>query len=229
VKVAAVIQARLGSSRLPGKVLREIEGRPLLGYVLERLDRCSELDERVVATTTLTEDDAVAGFCAERAVRCHRGSSDDVLGRVLGAAEEVGADAVVRVSGDSPLLDPELVDTVVSLLRHGDADAVTNVFPRSYPPGQSVEALRVGALRAIAAEAGEDEREHVTTYLYRHPERFAIENVLRPQPLTEPHLAVDTAGDLERVRALVGLMRRPHWEYGLDELAALHQEIGAPA
>lgn len=142
---------------------------------------------------------------------------------MLGAAESRDLEGLVRVCADSPLIDPALVDRAVSLLREGGHDLVSNVVPpRTYPPGQSVEAVRVDALAASVALMREPgDREHVTPVLYRHPERFRVAALRADPPCGDLRLVVDTADDLDALRALVARMRRPQAEHGLDELVAL--------
>lgn len=229
MRIGAVVQARMTSERLPGKVLREVAGRPLLGYLLERLARCPALDAVVVATSTDPTDAPVERFCRERGVACYRGSLSNVARRFRDALDAHGLDAFVRVSGDSPLLDPALVGRGVRLFRAGAFDLVTNVHPRSYPPGQSVEVVgREGFRRACVAMHEADEREHVTLHFYRHPGRFRIENFAAARDYGGLRLTVDTADDLARLEAIVAAMTRPHWEYGLDDLVAVLAAV-APA
>jgi spore coat polysaccharide biosynthesis protein SpsF len=155
--------------------LREVDGRPLLGYLLERLRRCREIAQTVVATSTDVSDDAVARYCEAQATRLYRGPLEDVLGRFVEVAESLDASALVRVSGDSPLMDPAIVDRAVSLYAAEGADLVTNVQVRSFPKGQSVEVISVDALRRAASQTDDaEDREHVTRYFYRHPEQFRI-------------------------------------------------------
>lgn len=223
MRLGAIVQARMSSSRLPGKVLAPIGGQPLLGLLMQRLARCGAIDAAVVATSDHPSDDVLADWCRRAGVAVHRGPLDDVAARVLAAAEAHGLAGVVRVSGDSPLIDPELVGRAAARLRTGDADLVSNVVPpRTYPPGQSVEALRTDALAASRAlmEAPGD-REHVTPALYRHPERFRIVALRADPPCAERRMVVDTAEDLEAMRALVARMDRPPVDHGLSELLAL--------
>lgn len=212
----------MGSRRLPGKVLRELDGKPLLAYLLERLERCPSLSEVAVATSGAEADDAVDGFCRSAGVFCHRGPEDDVAARMLEGARSFRLDAFVRVSGDSPLLDGALVERGVALLLESGCEVATNVFPRTFPPGQSVEVVRTDAFeRACAAMQDSGDREHVTAYLYRRPEEFATCNFVATRDYGGLHLAVDTEDDLARIAALVGRMERPHWDYALDDLAEL--------
>jgi spore coat polysaccharide biosynthesis protein SpsF len=211
----------MGSARLPGKVLRPIAGKPIVEYLLERLERAGRLDRIIVATSVEPADDGIAELCSARGTPCHRGDEADVAGRFVDAAAAHGLDAVVRVSADSPLLDQALVDRAVVLYDDG-VDLVTNVAPRTFPPGESVEVVRVEALRRARAEMTEQEDlEHVTRYLYARPERFRIRNFAAARAYPPLHLAVDTVEDLARVEAIVARMERPHWEYGLDDVVAL--------
>ncbi len=213
----------MSSSRLPGKVLAPVAGRPLLALLLERLARCDGLDAVVVATSADPSDDAIAAWCADAGVDAHRGSLDDVAARVLGAAESRDLEGLVRICADSPLIDPALVARALARLREADVDLVSNVVaPRTYPPGQSVEALRTDALAAaIGLMHCSGDHEHVTPALYRHPERFRIAALHAERPCADRRMVVDTADDLAALRALVARMTRPQAEHDLDELLAL--------
>jgi spore coat polysaccharide biosynthesis protein SpsF len=203
-KIVAVVVARQSSRRLPGKVLRPLLGRPMLTYTLERLAAVMRLDETVIATSAERSDDVLATFAERCGIPCWRGSLDDVLGRLCDAAAVCGADAVVRISGDSPLIDPVIVAMAVKLYLDDPVDLVTNVFPRSFPMGQSVEVLSRGALERLALEADEAaDREHVTRYAYAHSDRFLIRNFSAARPRPDLQLSVDTVADFERAAALL--------------------------
>jgi spore coat polysaccharide biosynthesis protein SpsF (cytidylyltransferase family) len=216
MRVGAVVQARMSSQRLPGKVLAPLAGRPALQWLLERLDHAAELDTVVVATSDDPSDDPVAAFVEERGTALHRGPLDDVATRMLDAARHHELDVVVRVTADAPLLDQRLVDEVVRTLRRTGCDVVTIVRPRTYPKGQSVEAFLTSALAAAhgGATTAED-REHVTGPLYAGG--FEVVAVSANPPRTEPAVALDTAEDHARIEALLTGLDRPHWEYGWEE------------
>jgi spore coat polysaccharide biosynthesis protein SpsF len=219
VTVGAVVHARMGSARLPGKTLGDLAGRPALAWLLERLEHAGELDVVVLATSTEPDDDPVAVFGRTRGLAVHRGPLDDLAARVLGAAEAFGLDALARVNGDSPVLDQRLVDRGVALLRESGADLVSNVRPRSFPPGQSVEVLRTAALRAaVARMEDENDREHVTAWLYRHPDEVRIVRFEHDPPVTAPRFTLDEPADHARLEALLRGLERPHWDYRWDEL-----------
>jgi spore coat polysaccharide biosynthesis protein SpsF len=224
-RVVAIVQARFSSRRLPGKVLAPIAGRPMLGVLIERLSRCAGLDGICIATSNDASDDAVAAFCSSVGIDCHRGSLDDVAKRLLDAAEASEADAFVRVNGDSPLIDPQLVSRGVIACRAHSPDLVSNVLVRSFPKGQSVEVIKTSTLRNALPdfEQGGD-HEHVTPYFYRNARRFSIEPFQYERDASQMQLSVDTPDDLERIRRLVAQFSRPHWSYGVDELLGLIEE-----
>jgi spore coat polysaccharide biosynthesis protein SpsF len=222
MRVGAIIQARFGSQRLRGKVLRPLCGKPLLAHLIDRLRRTAVLDVIAVATSTEPADDAVADFCDGAGVACQRGSLDDVLGRVQAAAQHFALDAIVRVSGDSPLLDPALVRQAVKLFRHGEWDVVTNVQVRSFPKGQSVEVIAAAALDRAAKDArAPADREHVTPYLYAHPELFRIRNMVARVARPTLQLSVDTAEDFARIEAILSAAGARADRLDLDEAAEL--------
>ncbi len=228
MRIGAIVQARMSSTRLPGKVLRRVRDRPVLQYLLERLQRCDGLDGVTVATSVDPSDEPIEKFCLEFGVSCCRGSLQDVARRCADAAGSRGLDAFVRLCADSPLLDPALVDRAIAEYRSREVDLVTNVFPRSFPPGQSVEVIRTSVLvAAVDMMTSDDDRGHVTRYFYRHAERYRIHNVHAEVDYGDLRLAIDTPGDLRRFETLVAGFERPHWEYGLRELARLSRQPAA--
>ena len=225
-----IVQARSSSQRLPGKVLLEIAGRPLLAYTIERLRQCRTVREVAIATSTQPEDDRIAMLGEDLGVHVHRGPLDDVLARFCAAARAFNATAVVRISGDSPLIDPEIVDRVVEVFLSAPCDLASNVFPRTFPKGQSVEVATVAALERIAiATADPEDREHATRYFYAHPEAFAIRNLACDRDLSEIQLSVDTPDDFALVARMISSMKQPHWHYGLNELLSLRKSAGLAA
>ncbi len=201
-----VVQARTGSTRLPGKVLQDLSGRPLLRFMLDRLADL-RVDQLVVATSTLARDDAVAEIADAAGHPVVRGSEADVLDRFVKALDAHPADHVIRLTADCPLADPALIESVFA--RHLDraADYTSNVFPRTFPRGLDCEVMTAAALRLAHAEATDPaEREHVTPFLYRRPERFALANMRNDLPLGREGWTVDTADDLEFVRRIVAQM-----------------------
>jgi spore coat polysaccharide biosynthesis protein SpsF len=212
-RVVVIVQARMTSTRLPGKVLMDLAGKPMLERQLERLARCERADEIVLATTTNATDDPLAQLAARLDLRCHRGSEHDVLERYAGAARAAEADAVVRVTADCPLIDPVETDLVIEALT-GDYDYTSNVMTRDLPRGLDVEALWRDTLERVDRMATSDAaREHVTYFI--HTERrdlFELLAVRRPFAASDLRWTVDTPQDLEVVRRLyaeLGLAERP--------------------
>ncbi len=226
MRIGAIIQARMSSRRLPGKVLADVHGQPLLQYLLERLERCGELEVIVVATSTDPGDDPIQMLCDERDVACFRGSLENVAERFREAAKRHGLDAFARLCADSPLLDPALVDQAVASYRSGGLDLVTNVIGRSFPPGQSVEVISVQVFaEAVPQMSRADHREHVTSYFYDHDKDFRIKAIRCEHDCGDANFAVDTPADLERVTCLISAMDRPQWTFGLEELVRLYRGL----
>ncbi len=213
-----MVQARMSSSRLPGKVLRLVGSQPLLGVLLERLRRCVELDGLLVATSVAADDLAIERFCRVQRIPVFRGSLPDVAGRFLAAAESCGCDAFVRVCADSPLLDGGLVDAMVRRFRARRPDLLTNVSPRRYPSGQSVELVSVAAFRRARAAMEPRHSEHVTAYFYEHPDAFDIDALDPSFDWSDVRMVVDSAEDLQVMTLVFAGFERPHWTYDLAAL-----------
>jgi len=207
-RVVCISQARMTSTRLPGKVLMEAAGQPLLAHHLDRLARCRTLDALVLATTVNGTDDPVAALAGSFGVPVFRGDEQDVLGRFAGAAAMAGADVVVRVTADCPLIDPALVDRVVTaFLEAAPPLDYLSLDVTRFPRGLDTEVFTRAALDEAAATAAEPaEREHVTAHIYRRPERFRVGIPLAPEDGTvlDQRWCVDEPADLELVRRLLG-------------------------
>ena len=215
---------------MPGKILMQLCGRPSLDYVVDSLARAEQLDAIMLATSTDPSDDATALFASQRAIPCYRGSLTNVAFRMLQAGEVQQALAIVRINGDSPLIDPSLIDRGVRLFKEQSVDLVTNVSPRTFPKGQSVEVIALDALRtAIAAMTTSEEREHVTPYLYAHPERFSIRSFETDAPRPEVQLSIDDAADFARCAAIVRELSRPPWQAGWRACVAAYDRYVAAA
>ncbi|MCA8974159.1 MAG: glycosyltransferase family protein [Planctomycetes bacterium] len=223
--IVAVLQARATSTRLPGKVLRGILGEPMLQRQLARVRRASCLQGVVVATSDDASDDEVAALAARCGVACHRGALDDVLARCHGAAAQAGAEHVVRLTGDCPLVDPAIVDRVVAAHLESGADYTSNTLRRTFPDGLDVEVVRASVLAEAVAEATlPSEREHVTPFVYHRPERYRLCSVEHREPLGQLRWTVDTAEDLEVVTAVFAhfLPLRP--DFAMDDVLQLWRE-----
>lgn len=207
MKTVAIIQARMGSTRLPGKVLKDISGRSMLAWVVIRARGARTLDEVVVATSELLDDDLIIAECENLGVPSFRGSENDVLDRYYRAAVASQADTVVRITSDCPLIDPAVIDGVVIEFFNSAADYACNTLEKGYPRGLNVEVFSRGALEEAWRRAEQThERVHVTPYIYGNPDRFTIHSVPFPQDHSDLRWTVDTEEDLATVRAIVDAM-----------------------
>ena len=225
MKITAIIQARMGSSRLPGKVLQDIQGKSMLSRVAERVSRACSVHEVIVATTPLLQDDAIVQECRRWPVPVFRGSEEDVLDRYLRAARWTNADVVVRITSDCPLIDPEIVDKTVHAFLSQRPDYASNVIRRTYPRGLDTEVMMTEALERAWHGAGQvHHREHVTPYIYEHPEEFMLLSVCGEADYSEHRWTVDTAHDLEFVRAIYARFGHAEHFSWRDVLKLLEQE-----
>lgn len=222
--VAAVIQARMTSTRLPGKVLMPAVGRPMLAHQLDRVRRARSIDTVCIATTTNADDDPVAALAESEGVAVFRGSEHDVLDRFVRAAERVDAEIAVRLTGDCPLTDPALIDAVVDAFRDSDppVDYATNSFPRTWPIGLDVEVAAMAALRAANAEAQDTyDREHVMPFLYRQPERFRIARHPSAEDLSGYRWTLDERSDYELLVRIIEALVPQNPGFGWRDVIAL--------
>lgn len=223
-RVVAVTQARMTSTRLPGKVLMTVQGKPLLEHHLDRVRRMRLVDETVVATTTNAADDPIVALCDRLGVPYVRGSEADVLSRYQLAVQAHPAEVVVRVTSDCPILDPGIGDQTIRafLDRWPQIDYASNRIVRTYPVGLDTEVFSREALEIAAAEATEQsDREHVTLFLWRQPKRFRILNVACEQDLGDHRWTVDTPEDFELVRRLIDGLYPVNPDFGMQDCLAL--------
>ena len=204
MKTIAVAQARMGSTRLPGKVLQDIAGRPTLDWVVEAARRAPGVDEVVVATSTLPADDAIFQWASKKGVTCFRGSETDVLSRYLGAVTFTKADVIVRLTGDCPMLDPAVIGEVIRLRQMTGASYATNTDPPTYPDGLDVEVFTREALEIANREAiRPTDRDTVTRFLVRNRHRFPAANSVCPLPhLDRERWVLDSPEDLQMIREI---------------------------
>jgi spore coat polysaccharide biosynthesis protein SpsF len=203
--VTAVIQARMGSSRLPGKVLRPLGGRSVLGWVVRAAQVSNSVDQVVVATSTAAEDDEVVKAAAEIGVPCVRGSEEDVLSRFLVALDAYPGDAVVRLTSDCPLLDPSVIAQTVGAFRAsaGHVDYLSTTLVRCLPRGLDVEVASADALRKVSKHATGYDRVHVTSALYNNPHRYRIAGLSFVPHAEDLRITLDTPEDAALLDALV--------------------------
>jgi spore coat polysaccharide biosynthesis protein SpsF len=205
MKTIASIEARMGSSRLPGKVMMDIAGRPAIERLVQRLEACQKLDGIVLATTSNQEDEPLVSWAQEYGLPVFRGSEQDVLERVVGAQRLMAADTVVEVTGDCPLLDPEIIDWGIAMYAQNACDLVSNTWKPAFPMGVDVQVFALSQLEEVAATVSDPAvREHVSLYFYEHPERYRILHLAAPPELNFPdyRFQLDYREDLAFVRRL---------------------------
>lgn len=197
----AFVAARMGSERMPGKVLKELSGIPSLVHIFNILKETKNLNDFLVVTTVLKEDDAIENICKKKSVRCIRGSVHDVLDRFRIAAESLKPDRIIRVTGDDPLMDPEIIDKVIDEHDNGEYDYTSNMVERSYPRGMDTEVIEYEALeRSWRNTSDKDDHEHVTLFIRRHPELFKIHSVKKDgEPMDNLRLCLDTEEDAKLI------------------------------
>jgi spore coat polysaccharide biosynthesis protein SpsF len=232
LNVVAIVQARMGSTRLPGKMLMRLVDRPVIAWSVQRVRLSRDVNSVVVATSRSAGDDALARHCSSSGIPVFRGSEVDVLDRYYRCALEQGATHVVRVTGDSPLVDPRIIDATVALsLADEGVDYATNAEPMTYPEGMGVEVMPFGTLETAWRESAlPSHREHVTPFVRFHPERFR-HAVLRAEPdLSHVRLTIDYPDDLAALEELVGILRTRGFDsdssldFSLDEILAVLDE-----
>jgi spore coat polysaccharide biosynthesis protein SpsF len=224
MRTVAIVQARMTSSRLPGKVLRPILGRPMLELLLERLQRARRLDGVVVATTTNRADDAVEQLALRMHVGCFRGSESDVLDRVLRAARAHAVDVIVEITGDCPLVDPEVVDAVVDAYREAEVDYASNTLRRTFPRGFDTQVFSTRVLEDVARLTGDPvDHEHVSLYIYEHPDRYVLHNVDSglPETFWGLRLTVDAIEDFALVSEVFQCLYPTRPSFGLRDVVEL--------
>jgi spore coat polysaccharide biosynthesis protein SpsF len=221
--VLTILQARMTSSRLPGKVLKDMHGQPMMGRQIERLRRGRRLGQLVVATSVDPTDDAVEAFA--RSIDCpvHRGPLADVLARYAQAYEAFGpAEHVVRVTADCPLTDWRIIDQCIALHLESGADYTSNTVERTYAKGLDVEVFKGALLPAVAAEAQTPyEREHVTPFFYHRPERFKIAQLTQAEDLSALRWTVDTPEDYAFTTRVYDALFPGDPDFSADDILAL--------
>ena len=191
MKVVATVEARMTSSRLPGKVMMEAGGKPILSHLINRLKAVPSLDDICLATTTNDSDDVLEEFALSEKINFFRGSESDVLSRVIGAAESVSAEVVVEITGDCPIIDHQIVDQVIRIYKNNDRDYVSNVKVLTYPVGMDVQVFSLDVLRRSQSMTTDPlDQEHVASHIRRHPEIFSHLNIIAPHNLHWPELGL---------------------------------------
>ncbi|MFC1667054.1 cytidylyltransferase domain-containing protein [Candidatus Omnitrophota bacterium] len=230
MKIGAVIQARMSSTRLPGKVLKELpygSGITVLEQIIDRLKKSKRLDDIVVATSTKKDDDEIVRIAKRKKVKYLKGSLDNVLSRYYLASKKYHLDLIVRITGDCPCVDPALIDSFIKIHIKKRADYTSNTVKRSYPRGLDVEVFNFSALEKAHRNAGRDyEREHVTPYFYKNPRLFKIVNVKSPRAVYGPDIRItlDTEEDYTLLSLVYGYLYRKNRVFTTKEIASLFKK-----
>jgi len=219
MNIVAITQSRMGSTRLPGKVLKKVNDKTLLDYQLDSLKKSKLLTQIVVATTTESTDDEIVQLCKKRDQAYFRGSENNVLERYYLTAKQFEADVVVRITSDCPLIDVEIVDNIIKQFMGNEIDYASNTLERTYPRGMDTEVFSMNALEKAYNEASEQsELEHVTPYIYFHPQLFKLLSIENDINYSKYRWTVDTDEDFELIEKLILLLSSQHKEINLNNL-----------
>ena len=224
MKVAAIIQARMGSTRLPGKILKTVNGKTLLEYQIERVKQAKSIDQIIIATTTKNSEQPIVELCGKIGINYYRGSEQDVLSRYYEAKLKYDVDVIVRLTSDCPIIDPEVIDKVVNqyLRNQSSVDYVANTLERTYPRGLDTEVFSSEALTKAYHDAFlSRDREHVTTYLYKNPNLFKLQGVKNEQDYSRYRWTVDTEEDFELIRLIINELYNPDKIFLLEDVIKL--------
>lgn len=223
-KICAIIEARMTSSRLPGKVLMDYCGKSNLEHIIERLSRSSYLDDVVVATTINQTDEKIIELCENKGIAYYRGSEEDVLLRVLDTAKSVEADIIVEITGDCPVIDWRHVDYLIEFYFEKKVDYVSNIIERSFPRGFDVQVFSTEILEKVNQMTQSPvDHEHVSLYIYTHPEIFTLANWFAPIHLNHPEIEItlDTQADYELIREIYEALYPQNIDFSSADIMAL--------
>ncbi len=227
--IAAIVQARFGSTRLPGKILKEIYHKPILWHVVNRLSYSKQIDKIIVATTDLAEDDQVQEFCEANNFLLYRGSSEDVLSRYYNAAKSFEAKIIVRITSDCPVIDYSIIDRMLEIFiyetRLNKLDYLSNSLTRTFPRGLDTEIFSLSTLIKAHQEATEKyEREHVTPYIYNHPDIFALKNFSNEKDYSFHRWTVDTQEDFNLIEKIYKSLYGKNKLFLFEDILKLFEE-----
>jgi len=223
-KIVATIEARMTSSRLPGKVLFDLQGKTVLGHIIERLRRSKYIDQVVVATTVNETDDPIIELCNQLDCKYYRGSEDDVLDRVLKTAQSVNGDIIVEITGDCPVIDWRHVDHLIELFYSDKYDYAANIIKRTFPRGFDTQVFPTKILEDVwkSTEDPKD-REHVSFYIYTHPEKYLLGNWEAPKNIHHPELEItlDTKEDYELIKHIYDILYTKNNDFSAEDVVEL--------
>ena len=225
MKISAIVQARCGSTRFPNKVFTEIDGKPLIWHVVDRLKHSEKIDDIIIATTTTDKDDKIEEWCSQNKVKCFRGDENNVLNRFYKASIQYPSDVIVRITADDPFKEPRVIDDVINTYLSGKYDYVTNNYPPSFPEGLDCEVFSSKLLCEMEEKSNDSfEREHVTQYVFRHPNDYRIGNVSNGEDLSYLRWTIDTVDDLNMVNAVYNHRGKKNEILLMDEILKILAE-----
>lgn len=223
--IAAIVQARMGSTRFPGKVLKDLCGHPVLWHVVTRVRYSRTVNRVIVAAPAGLLDDPIASFCEKERITCFRGNESDVLDRYYQAAKWIGADIIVRITADCPMIDPRVIDGAINVYLEGNCDYASNGILRTYPDGLDTEVFSFSALEKAWREARlMSEREHVTPYIWKNDKIFKLCKVVQNRDISNLRWTVDEPEDLEFVRNIYSRLYDPDRIFLMDNIVMLLDE-----
>jgi len=225
-KVGIIIQARMGSTRLPGKVMEVVSGKTILEHIILRLKRVKKIDAMIIATTENEKDNIISETAKDLGVGVFRGSENNVLKRYFDAASKFNLDIIVRITADCPVIDPEIIDKTIDLfLEHSHIDYVSNTIERTFPRGLDVEVFNFSALKKAYQEAREEhEKEHVTPYIYSNPDKFSIFNYKNKRNYAYYRWTVDTKEDLALISVIYDKLYPKNEEFSFKDILLLFEK-----
>jgi spore coat polysaccharide biosynthesis protein SpsF len=225
VIIVAIIQARMGSTRLPGKVMKELQGKSVLQHVIDRVSKVNALNEIIIATTKHPIDDVIVDEALKAGATVYRGSEEDVLSRYYEAALESHADIIIRITSDCPLIDPILLSEILEFYRHNKYDYVSNTLRRTYPRGLDVEVFSFSSLKKACDEAQHSEyREHVTPYIYNNSETFKIHDFSSRENFSQYRWTLDTIEDWILIKEIYDALYKNNEVFSWKEAVELMEQ-----
>lgn len=225
MNIVAIVQARMGSSRLPGKVVKEVLGKPLLEIQIERLKRSAYISQIIVATTDRESEQPIIEICNRLSVPVFRGSENDVLSRYYGAAKETEADHIIRLTSDCPVIDPVVIDRVIDYYLSHHYDYVSNSITRTYPRGMDTEVFSFKVLEEAESKALLDfEREHVTPYIYQDPTKYKVGQVCNHSNESRHRWTVDTVEDFLLIKLMIETLYPSNQQFNLEDMLELFKK-----
>lgn len=226
-KFSAIVQARMGSTRLPGKIMKDLSGKPVLWHVVDRLKHSKKIDKVIIATTVLAEDDKVENFCEENNIPFFRGSVEDVLSRYYYTAQKFSCKNIIRITSDCPVIDPEIIDKMIDLFDNENSgevkiDYLSNSLERTFPRGLDAEIFTFDVLEKTFNSATEKyEKEHVTPYIYKHPALFKLKNYSNDKDYSNLRWTLDTPQDLQLIREIYNVLYKGNKIFLFKEILEL--------